>query len=510
MIYRFDSVSLDTESLELRDGDDPVAIEPGVFSVLAFLIEHRDRVVSKDELIEVVWDGRAISDGALNSRINAARRAVGDSGRAQSVIKTFTRRGFRFVGAVSEDTSPDTEADPLAAQFDKPSIAVLPFANLSNDAEQEYFSDGITEDLITALSRLRRFRVVARGSTFSYKDHSTDIRQIARELNARFVIEGSVRKAGNRIRLIAQLVDGGSGDQIWAESYDRELDDIFALQDELTLAIVGAVEPAMGRAERDRVIRRPPESLDAWESYQRGMSYYSKRTREDNAAARKMFERAISIDPQFALAHAGYARTDYYDVLMGISEADAEKAENAALKAVELDPDEAEAHLALGLVNFTNRNFDRAIPEVDTAIDLNPGYATAHHLLGTLLTHTGQAEDGLSHILTAIQLSPKDEEIALFYARAALANLYLRRHEAAVEWGRKAVRGPAIQWPAHCFLVAALAHLDRKDEAEQALDGLLSFRPGITLRFVRDKFPTVNRDDLEHLFEGLRKAGLPA
>ncbi len=194
---------------------------------------------------------------------------------------------------------------------------------------------------------------------------------------------------------------------------------------------------------------------------------------------------------------------------MGISEADAEKAENAALKAVELDPDEAEAHLALGLVNFTNRNFDRAIPEVDTAIDLNPGYATAHHLLGTLLTHTGQAEDGLSHILTAIQLSPKDEEIALFYARAALANLYLRRHEAAVEWGRKAVRGPAIQWPAHCFLVAALAHLDRKDEAEQALDGLLSFRPGITLSFVRDKYPTVNRDDLEHLFEGLRKAGLP-
>ncbi len=227
MIYRFDAFSLDTESLELRDGDDPVAIEPGVFSVLAFLIEHRDRVVSKDELIEIVWDGRAISDGALNSRINAARRAVGDSGRAQSVIKTFTRRGFRFVGAVSEDTAPDTEADPLAAQFDKPSIAVLPFANLSNDAEQEYFSDGITEDLITALSRLRRFRVVARGSTFSYKDHSTDIRQIARELNARFVIEGSVRKAGNRIRLTAQLVDGGSGDQIWGGSIEMARSNIF-------------------------------------------------------------------------------------------------------------------------------------------------------------------------------------------------------------------------------------------------------------------------------------------
>ena len=195
MIYRFDALSLDTESLELRRDNEVIAVEPQVFSVLAYLVEHRDRVVSKDELIDAVWDGRAISDGALNSRINSVRRAVGDDGTAQSVIKTFTRRGFRFVGSVSEDTASDIETDSLATHLERPSIAVLPFGNLSNDPEQEYFSDGITEDLITALSRISQFRVVARSSTFSYKGLSPDARQVAREMDARYVIEGNVRKA---------------------------------------------------------------------------------------------------------------------------------------------------------------------------------------------------------------------------------------------------------------------------------------------------------------------------
>jgi TolB-like protein len=261
VIYQFDAYSLDTESLELRLDSAVVPVEPQVFSVLAYLIENRDKVVGKDELIDAVWDGRAISDGALNSRINAVRRAVGDDGTAQAVIKTFPRRGFRLVGLISEDSTAET--NPLAAQFDKPCIAVLPFGNLSNDPEQEYFSDGITEDLITALSRIRRFRVAARSSTFSYKGQSPDARLVAREMEARFVIEGSVRKAGKRIRLTVQLIDGGSGNHLWAESYDREQDDIFALQDELTLAIVGAVEPAMERAEQERARRKPPESLDA-------------------------------------------------------------------------------------------------------------------------------------------------------------------------------------------------------------------------------------------------------
>jgi TolB-like protein/Flp pilus assembly protein TadD len=509
VIYRFDAYSLDTESLELRENDVVVSVEPQVFSVLAYLIENRDKVVSKDELIDAVWDGRAISDGALNSRINSVRRAVGDDGTAQAVIKTFARRGFRFVGNVIEDGSSNGEVGSFDAQFDKPSIAVLPFGNLSNDPEQEYFSDGITEDLITALSRIRRFRAVARGSTFSYKGHSSDLRQIAQELDARYVIEGSVRKSGNRIRLTAQLVDGGLGKDIWAERYDRELEDIFALQDELTLAIVGAVEPAMGQAEQDRAKRKPPENLDAWESYQQGMSFYYKRTEEGFWAARRLFQHAISIDPQFALAYAGLARNYYYNVLFGTMEGDAEEAEKAALKAIELDPDEAEAHLALGNVYSANREFDRAIPEFETAISLNPGYASAYHRLATAVIHIGRAEEALPHLLTAIRLSPKDGEIALFHARLALAHLFLRQHAEAVEWARKAIRLPGIQWPGHCFLVASLAHLDEMAEAQIALERLLLFRPGITASFVQDHFPTSIGENLDHLVDGLRKAGLP-
>ena len=204
VIYRFDAFSLDTESLELRDGDDPVAVEPGVFSILAYLIDNRDRVVSKDELIEAIWDGRAISDGALNSRINAARRAVGDSGSSQSVIKTFARRGFRFVTQVTEEEAQRDQQVQPSQIFDKPSIAVLPFTKLSDDPEQEYFSDGISEDLITALSRIRQFMVVARNSSFSYKGQSPDVRRVAEELGVRYVVEGSVRKSGELSRVRQQ------------------------------------------------------------------------------------------------------------------------------------------------------------------------------------------------------------------------------------------------------------------------------------------------------------------
>jgi TolB-like protein/Tfp pilus assembly protein PilF len=509
VIYRFDAYSLDTMSLELRQDDVVVPVEPQVFGVLAYLIENRDRVVSKDELIDAVWDGRAISDGALNSRINSVRRAVGDDGSAQAVIKTFTRRGFRFIGILSEDSEPDGDADNLAAQFDKPSIAVLPFGNLSNNPDQEYFSDGITEDLITALSRIRRFRVAARSSTFSYKGQSPDARLVAREMDARFIVAGSVRKAGERIRLTVQLIDGGSGNHLWAESYDRELDNIFALQDELTLAIVGALEPAMDRAEQDRISRKPPESLDAWENYQKGTFHLNKRTREDTATARKLFQRAIEIDPKFALAHAGKARTFFFDALIGITDGDAKEAEASAVRAIELDSDEPESHLALGSVHHANRDSNRAIPELELAISLNPSYAQAYHLLGTSLVHSGRAGEALPHLLAAIRLSPKDGESAPFHARVGFAYFYLRQNEEAVEWTKKAVRLPGIQWPGHCLLVAALAHLDRMDDAHRAFEDLLVFRPGITIGFVRNTLPAVDPGDLDHLIEGLRKAGLP-
>jgi len=508
VIYRFDPFSLDTDSLELRKGDVVIPLEPQVFNILAYLIENRERVVGKEELIEHVWDGRAISDGALNSRINAARRAVGDDGNTQAVIKTFVRRGFRFVGMIAENEATGTVAES-AFPTSGPSIAVLPFENMSGDPEQEFFADGIAEDLITALSRLRRFQVVARSTTFSYKGTSPNIRQVARELDVRYLVEGSVRAAGDRIRLTVQLIDGDTGRHILAERYDRKIDDIFALQDELTLAILGTLEPAMGQAERDRVMRKPPESLDAWESYQQGMSHLHLRTAEDIVAARVLFQRAIELDPQFALAHAGFARTYYWNLLLGIENSDSVDARQSARRAVELDPDEPEAHLTLGIVHYTDLELDRAIPEFETALLLNPSYASGHHHLATALIHSGRIEEALPHLHMAIRLSPKDAEIALFHARLALAYLYLRQHEESVEWARKAMRLPRVQWPAYCFLISSLAHLDQMKDARKALDELLAFRPGINAAYIHEHYPTTVPENFHHMMSGLIKAGLP-
>jgi TolB-like protein len=286
MIYRFGDFALDTDSLELTQAGKAVEVEPQVFSLLACLIENRERVVSKDELIERVWDGRIVSDGTLNTRINSVRRAVGDDGKRQAVIKTFPRRGFRFVAEL-EGESDAPLAPPATAASDKPSIPVLPFDNLSGDPEQEYFSDGLADDIISALSRIRQLFVVARNSSFAYKHGAADVRNLARELGVRYVVEGSVRKAGNQVRISVQLVDGDTGGQIWNGRYDRELEDIFAVQDEVVQNVVGAAIPKLGRAELDRARRKTPENLDAWDLYLHGQWHVDKRSKDDAETARK-------------------------------------------------------------------------------------------------------------------------------------------------------------------------------------------------------------------------------
>ena len=286
---------------------------------------------------------------------------------------------------------------------DQPSIAVMPFTNMSADPEQDYFAAGITEDIITALSRVRQFPVIARNSTFTYKDKAVDIRTVARELGARYVMEGSVRQADNRVRVTAQLIDGGTGNHIWADRYDRDLNDIFALQDELTIAIVGAIEPEMGRAEQERVRRKQPENLDAWELYQRGMAHLHRRTGGDMESARGFFRNAMAIDPRFAPIYAAYSRTIAFDILFGFAEGARDDALQAARKAVDLDLEHADGHLALSTIHYIENDFDQAIPEAETAVRLNPSYAAAHHLLGTILAHSGRSETALPHLHAAIR-----------------------------------------------------------------------------------------------------------
>jgi TolB-like protein len=290
--------TLDTDRRELFRGDAPVAVEPQVFDLLIYLIDNRDRVVSKDDLIASVWAGRIVSDSTLTSRINAARKAIGDSGEDQKQIRTIARKGLRFVGAVREDAEADKSAQTAVPPegssessrrslppSDRPAIAVLPFTNMSGDPEQEYFSDGISEDIVTALSKLRWFFVIARNSSFIYKGKAVHMKQVAEELGVSYVVEGSVRKSGGQVRITVQVNDVATGSHIWAERYDRGLADVFAVQDEITEAIVAAIEPQIHAAENFRAQRKPPESLDAWDLVMRALSHYWRVTREDNLVA---------------------------------------------------------------------------------------------------------------------------------------------------------------------------------------------------------------------------------
>src|SRR5262245_42399124 len=319
MRYLFEDYALDTERRELRRGDASVAIQPKIFDLLAYVIDNRQRVVSRDDLIAQVWDGRIVSESALARCINGARSAIGDSGEAQRLIKTLPGKGLRFVGVVREERQPSEvgEADPKPEKPaplplpDKPSIAVLAFTNMSGDPSQEYFSDGITEDIITGLSRFSELFVIARNSSFQYKGKSPDIRQVGRELGVRYVLEGSIRRAGDRVRISAQLIDAVTGAHLWGERYDRELKDVFAVQDEVSRAIVAILVAHVNKAEAERTLLKPPETWQAYDLFLRASDILRAMWSSFNVAdlyeARRLLERSIALDPHYARAYAELA-----------------------------------------------------------------------------------------------------------------------------------------------------------------------------------------------------------
>ena len=286
MRYLFENYTLDTEKRELHRGADAVPITPQVFDLLDYLIRNRERVVSKDDLIGAVWNGRIVSDAALTTRLNGARNAIGDSGEEQRLLKTLARRGFRFVGQVREErgcAAPGNRAEPPKSSLTlptRPSLAVLPFVNLSLDPEQEYFADGVVEDITMALSRFHWLFVIARNSSFTYKGRSVDVRQVGRELGVRYVLEGSVRKAGNRLRIAGQLIDAETGAHLWANHFDGALEDVFDLQDHVTSSVVGAIAPKLQREEIKRAKRKPTENLDAYDYYLRGLASAGRWTKD--------------------------------------------------------------------------------------------------------------------------------------------------------------------------------------------------------------------------------------
>jgi len=524
LLYFFEDFALDSDRRELRRGENLVGVEPQVFDVLEYLVRNRERVVSKDDLIAGVWDGRIVSEVTLDTRVNAARRAIQDNGKQQRLIRTLPRKGIRFVGAVRmEQRGAETCPVAIAAEQprpalmppDRPSIAVLPFTNMSGDPEQEYFADGIVEDLITALAHFRWLFVIARNSTFTYKGQAVDVARVGRELGVRYVLEGSVRRVGDRVRITVQLIEAERATHIWAQRFDRPLADIFALQDEMTDCIAGALDPQISASERERARRKPPEHLGAWELYQRGMWHALLHNREQFVEARELFRRASQIDPNFAAAHAALALVDFH--LFGHMLTDDTSAivkemfEHASL-AVDLDPNDSLAHVALGLAYIQQHQLSHATAEHEIALSLNPSSAFARWGFGTVLVRTDRFEEALEQCEAALRLSPRDPMTwRIFFLRAG-ALYQLRRYEEAAKWAREATRHPTADtlWP-HIYMAAASAQLGRTREAAAAIDEMRRVRPEVTVasllswRNMRIRSP----QSLEHIIEGLRKAGLP-
>jgi len=513
--YCFEAYALNPGTRELRCGSDLVPLEPQVFDVLVFLIENRDRVVSKDDLMAAVWQGRTVSESTLTSRINAARKAIGDSGDEQVLIRTISRKGFRFVGALNDEPSP-APVEPVEAvrltfpSSERPSIAVLPFDNMSGDPEQDYFSDGISEDIITGLSKLRWFLVIARNSSFTYKGKAVHLKQVAEDLGVRYVIEGSVRKVGERVRITAQLNDVVTGSHLWAERYDRDLADVFAVQDEITEAMVAAIEPQLYAAENFHAQRKAPDSLDAWDLVMRALSHYWRVTRQDNVVAQALLEKAISIDPNYGQALGVLATSYMFTAHMGWKDMAAAmaKAEISALAAIRADSEDPWAHHALGHVYLFARRFDDSLAEFETALRLNPNFALAQGYYGLSLAYSGRWQEADEAARRAIRLSPRDPNLGVYYGIAAYAQYIARNYDEAIAFSRQAIRQRSDFVGAHRVLVAAAGMANDKALAGSALAELTRAQPNISLEWVATNMPIRHEADLAHYLDGLRRAGL--
>ena len=524
MLFLFENYALDTDRRELRHGGIAVPVEPQVFDLLAYLIKNRERVASKDDLVAAIWGGRIVSESTLTTRINQARCAIGDSGAEQRLIKTLARKGLRFVGAVREEARPETMTavgvQDAAAQVeralslpDKPSIAVLPFANLSGDPHQDYFSDGITEDIITELARFSELLVIARNSSFQYKGKAVDIRQVGRELGARYVLEGSVRRGGDRIRIMAQLIDAMTGSHRWAERYDRELHDAFAVQDEMARTIVATLAAHVNRAEAERALLKPPAAWEAYEYYLRGAEalflYMSRRTKALLYEARRLLGQSLVIDPAYARAAAMLARTHLYaygDPSDGdyLSPAALDRALELAQTAVHLDPLLPQARAQLGHVLIFKRRHDAALAEFERAFALNPNFMEYRY--AQVLLCAGEHARAIEVLEVNIRLDPFQPWPFHFMG---VAHYMLKRYGEAVRWLREGASRLPNQQGAHAMLACAYAQAGQLEEARAEAAEVLRINPGFIIerykRLVLDKDPK----DVQHRLDGLRKAGLP-
>ena len=516
MQFLFEDYTLDIARRELRRGNQQIAVEPQVFDLLVCLVQNRERVVTKDDLLEAVWSGRFVSESNLTTRINAARKAIGDSGEEQRLIRTVPRKGFRFVGFVTStaenagDVPVSTAATQIALPIpNKPSIAVLPFQNMSGDPEQEYFVDGMVEDIITGLSRIKWLFVIAR-STFTYKGRAVDAKQVGRELGVRYVLEGSVRKAANRVRITSQLIEAQSGAHLWAERYDRPLDDIFAVQDEITLNVVGAIEPSLRQAEIERTKRKRPDSLDAYDLVLQALPHINTSMPEGARKATLLVERALLLEPDYPLAH-GLAAWGYHVLFnrAGMREEDRRAAIDHAHRAITYGRGDAMA-LTFGAFVVSMVEHDRvtAVQAFETALAVSPSSAPTYFFGSAALSLAGEAERPIDWGQRGLRLSPYDALAFLAWFGISLGHFQLGRFSEAIEEARRSIQSNPHLSTTHAVLAAALAKLGRLDEAREAAARVRALQPTFTITLMSVAYGIPSSLAVP-LSEALKAAGLP-
>lgn len=555
---------------QLSRGEDTVKVEPKVMTVLVSLAQAAGDVISREQLEAAAWEGMVVGYDSLASTIIKLRKAFKDDSRNPRIIGTVPKRGYRLIAPVSivapdsatssTPTVDGTETEPVSSPttnapapsrglawwatpfpvsrnarglvamslalmvvvaigyfgFLNPAdedrtltVAVLPFKNMSDDPQQEYFSDGLTADLITDLSKLSALSVIARNTVFSYRHEDVDVKQVARELGADYVIEGSVRKVGNTVRISARLIDAGSGTNLWADRFDGTLDNVFELQDRVTSRIVESLKLTLTENERSQIIHKYTNNIEAYDHFLRGWQYFWNMSREGNQIARESYLKAIEIDSNFARAYANLALTYAYEYLNGWSE-DPEltikKANKYANKAVKMDSKIPQVYWALGVVQNYSQNYKDALETSRMALSLDPNYADGYGLLATVLNYAGQPKPALETMNKAMRLNPRHPAIYQFMRGEIYFNLHDYKN-AIGDFTSALRRNPEAQEP-RLWLAAAYVYGGRLEDAKWEIDQLLFADPDLTLASFEQVIPLNDPTQRKHLIDGLFRAGL--
>ena len=485
-IYAFGPFRLDVAAGILFRGAEPVALGQRAIALLQILVEGGGNPISKDRLIESAWPGLAIEESNLAVQIAALRRVFAEEPGGDSWIETLPRRGYRYVGPVAvkeqENQGAAGNEQPALAPPDKPSLAVMPFTNMSGDPEQEYFADGMVEDIITGLSRIKWLFVIARNSSFIYKGQAVNVGRVGRELGVRYVLEGSVRKAGERVRVSGQLIETETSVHLWAERYDRRLDDVFALQDEITLNVVGAIEPSLREAEIERVKRKRPENLDAYDLVLRALPHVVPPMPAEAAKAMPLLERALTLEPDYAGAH-GYLAWCHQILFVrgGFNKENHDAAIRHARAALSYGRDDATA-LALGgcVISITEHDRATAFEALEQALAISPSSSFALFCGSTALAYAGEAERGIDWAERALRISPFDRMNHLSYHALAIAHFLRGRYDEAAHAARRAVQSIPSSSVSRSVLAAALAKLGRIEEAKAVALQVLALDPSFS------------------------------